>query len=376
MFKKIAAVAIVLALVFSLAACGSGAKIVKPEKKVAVLVAPRAQYPEDYDAAMALQKKYSDNIVVKEYADSRILKAGDAEIITLSKELAGDADIGAIIYARATQFTSYAIYSAKAINPDIVTVAIEPEEKLSYVAACADVIIACDWEQAANDIVASAKEMGADSFFFMSIRRHLESELTSAQEGFFSAACEKNGIKYDAVNGFDPIGAEGIAKSQLVVREQIAQAIMNKRIGEEKAALFSTDSSVQSVLAENAESRNMIYFVSNFPTAFNGIIDWCGLEIPENIKALKKAVSGALKDKESGTFGMYNGTLMTSFVYGAAYIAFDLLNGTYAQGDEGFAESINSRLAQAADSKTFSSKGNEEFANVFYGYDACGYSQF
>ena len=39
-----------------------------------MLVAPEAQYPEDYKAAAELAAAYPEAVTVREYADSRILK--------------------------------------------------------------------------------------------------------------------------------------------------------------------------------------------------------------------------------------------------------------------------------------------------------------
>ena len=76
-FRKIASLILIFALVLSFAACKGSSKDVEitlPEKKVAILVAPEAQYPEDYAAAAELAAKYPDNVIVKEYSDSRILR--------------------------------------------------------------------------------------------------------------------------------------------------------------------------------------------------------------------------------------------------------------------------------------------------------------
>ena len=87
--KKIISVMLICLFVLSFAACGKGGKAEKhsveleiPDKKVAVLVAPESQYPEDYMAAKALEEQYPDNVVVREYADSRVLVPGDAEMFT------------------------------------------------------------------------------------------------------------------------------------------------------------------------------------------------------------------------------------------------------------------------------------------------------
>ena len=138
MFRKIAAILLILVLIFTFAACKNGTagkpeKVVESEKKVAILVAPESQYPEDYRAAQELAAEYPEKVIVKEYSDSRILRAGDPEIMQFSKELASDPQIGAIIYSRATQFTTNAIRSAESVNPNIVTICVEPEESIEII---------------------------------------------------------------------------------------------------------------------------------------------------------------------------------------------------------------------------------------------------
>ena len=172
--RRIIAATLAFVLVFSLAACKDNGKtdadpVVPSEKKVAILVAPEAQYPEDYKAAAELAKEYPDKVIIKEYADSRVLKAGNPEIMTISEELAADSEIGAIIYARATQFTTNAISAAKAKNPDIVTVCVEPEESVDKISEAANLVLCADWAKAANDIVATAKQQGAKYLVVFSI---------------------------------------------------------------------------------------------------------------------------------------------------------------------------------------------------------------
>ena len=186
MFKRIIAVILSLVLICSFAACNNAKKptekIVLPEKKVAILVAPETQYPEDYRAAAALAAQYPEKVIVKEYADSRILKPGNPAIMTLTEELAGNSEIGAIIYARATQFTTDAIYTAKKINPDIVTVCVEPEEDAETLSSTANLILCADSESYAKAIVAQAKAQGAEYFVLFSFERHKnKNPLISAQ---------------------------------------------------------------------------------------------------------------------------------------------------------------------------------------------------
>ena len=172
---KIISVILVLLLVFSFAACKNNKTetVTESEKKVAILVAPEAQYPEDYKAAQELAAEYPEKVIVKEYSDSRILRAGDPEIMQYSKELASDPEIGAIIYARATQFTTNAIRKAESVNPEIVTICIEPEESIETISSLANLVFCADWAKVAADAVTAAKAQGAEQFVVFSINRHI-----------------------------------------------------------------------------------------------------------------------------------------------------------------------------------------------------------
>ena len=81
--KRIIAAVMAALLLFSLASCktnpaNNADEIVVPEKKVAILVAPEAQYPEDYRAAQELAAEYPDTIVVKDDG-TVVLQFGDRD---------------------------------------------------------------------------------------------------------------------------------------------------------------------------------------------------------------------------------------------------------------------------------------------------------
>ena len=263
--KRIAAAMLATILLFSLVSCkniskNEDDKINIPSKKVAILVAPEAQYPEDYRAAQELAEEYPNNIVIKEYEDSRILKGGDPGIITHSVELASNPDIGAIVYARATQYTRNAIYKAKEINPDILTVCIEPEEDINEIADLSTLVYCVDWAKAAEDIVAQAKAQGAKYFVAFSFSRHISGNaLIRSEIDAFKKACEAQGITYIYETSEDTNKSTQIPGAQKYIKEAVARLYLNKTVEGSDVALFSTDSSVQSTLIEQANSRGLIY---------------------------------------------------------------------------------------------------------------------
>lgn len=377
-FARIVAAMLALVLVFSLAACKNNdespeKEIAVPEKKVAILVAPEEQFPEDYKAAYELAAKYPENIVVKEYPDSRILVAGNPQIMTLSEELAADPTIGTIIYARATQFTTNAIAFAKAKNPDIDIICIEPEESIDKISAASDLVLCTDWAAAAKDIVANAKEQGAKYFVVFSLNRHIsENNMLANANTAIKTACEEQGISYVYDNGVDPNWAEKIKGSQKYIKEAVARLELNDKIEGSDVALFSTDSSVQSTLIEVANSKGLIYVSPSFPTAYNGAGEVYNAAFPAEIKDVKSYISSLKEAVKADTEGkarisVYKFPLAATLLESAVYCAFDMLNGNVTE--ENFSDSITAWVNQAADEKNFTvSAYNVGLKNAFAAY--------
>lgn len=376
LFARVISAALIITMIFSLSACKKNeektpeAEIKLPDKKVAILVAPEAQYPEDYRAAAELAEEYSGKIVIKEYSDSRILKAGDPQIMTLSKELANDSEIGAIIYARATQFTTNAINAAKSINPSLVTVCIEPEESVEKLSEISDLVLCADWSKAASDIVAAAKEQGAKYFVVFSHNRHIsENPLISAENAAIKAACGEQGLTYVYESSYDPIYSGGIKTAKQFIKEAVTRLAANNKIEGSNVALFSTDSSVQSTLAEVAEAKGMIYVCPSFPTAYNGLGEAYEIAMPEKISNVDEYIAAAktaLKDS-NGRFSSYKFPLAATLLRGALHCTFDLLNATATS--ENLAEKVTERLTAAANDDAFTVGAyNTTLKNVFSAY--------
>ena len=369
-FRKITAILLILVLVFSFASCKAKTEeITQSEKKIAILVAPESQYPEDYKAAQELATEYPEKIIVKEYADSRILHAGDPDIMNFSKELASDPEIGAIIYARATQFTTNAIRSAKSVNPDIVTICIEPEESIDTISSLANLVFCADWEKVAADTVAQAKERGAEHFVVFSINRHItNNNMYSSANTAFKKECDAQGLNYIYDNALDPIYSSGIKGAQQYVKEAIARLYTNKKISGENVALFSTDSSVQSALVELSQTKGFVYVCPSFPSAYSGIGEAYKIAMPDKISDVASYIKNAKAIETEGTarLSMYNFPLATTLLKGAVHCAFDILNG--AVTEENFAEKAQERVATAANNGKFTIAPYDELSNTFKAY--------
>lgn len=378
-FKKVAALLLIAVMLLSIAACKDNGNvsektddIVLPEKKVAILVAPETQYPEDYRAAQELAAKYPDNVIVKEYSDSRVLRAGDPEIKQYSKELAENNEIAAIIYARATQFTTNAIAAAKEVNPNIVIACIEPEESVEKISEAADLVLCADWRKTAEDIVAAAKEQGAKYFVVYSFNRHItDNPLIRAENDAIKTACEAHGITYIYESSLDPIYPT-LGKPKLYIKESVARLLNNNIIEGKDVALFSTDGTVQTTLVEVANERGFIYICPNFPTAYNGIGEAYETAMPESINdtaAYIASVKAAVEADTTGTarLNIYTFPLASTLLTGALHSTFDILNGTTTA--ENLAEKVQARVNSAADNENFTVEAyNTVLTNTFKAY--------
>ena len=364
MFKKIIAAFLAAVLVLSLAACGKKEKeptepIEAPTKKVAVLVAPEAQYPEDYKAAAELAAAYPEAVTVREYADSRILKAGNPEIMQLSEEL-----------ARATQYTSLAITAAKKINPDLVTACIEPEDSVDTLSQLSDVVFCADWNKAAQDIISTAKEAGAEYFVMFSFNRHItDNPFHAAERSYIEKACKDSGIHFVYDNAVDPTFSGGIEKSQLYIKESVARLINNGNISGSNVVLFSTDSAVQSTLVSVADEKGFIYVCPSFPTAYNGVSEVCKADYPEKIADVAtfiKSLKAAVPTDGTGRLYAYSYPLASTLLSSAVYTVFDILNGKTTA--DNLAERAAMRAADAAGDEGFTIAAYQDYGNVFAAY--------
>lgn len=378
MAKKIIALLLALTLVFALASCsgksGQSEKVVPSEKKVAILVCPETQAPEDIRAAKALAEKYPDKVIVKECDDSRVLTPGDTAAIKFSRELAADETVGAIIYSKATYYVNDAIREAKKINENLRFICIEPEFSIDTACEKADVVLCADWAKAAEDIVAQAKKQGAEYFLMFSMERHIsKNPLYAAEREFIEKACEAQGVNFLYDHAKDSFYAGGINTAQRYVKESVARQFLNNKVKGNGVALFSTDSCVQTTLIECANKRGLIYVSPSFPTPYNGVNEIYAAELPADIESCDdfvKAVTEAAKADAEGTakLSMYTYPLTSKILTGALYIAFDMLNGTTTA--ENLAERVQLRVGDTEkDEKlTVEAYHDTELKNAFAVY--------
>lgn len=388
MFRKLISLFLVFLLIFSFAGCDekpddnttsapvTSEEVPVSEKKIALLVPAGAQFNELKLASQEIASAYGDKILVKEFDNHSNLADNKKDLVSLTKELAADKSIGAVIFTKAARLTNEAILMSQQINPELVFGCIEPEASTGNLAGISNFVFCTDWSKAAADIVANAKAKGAEYFLMTSFNRHISgsssvdrnSLLAATLKSALSSECTKQGIKFVFHNAPDPISAGGTKVVIKNIRESIARYKSDGKIAGSNVALFTTDYYITKEMIEIAKENNYIYASPSFPTAFNGI----GEAIADVKLPAKVEDYASYNENLRNTAGslpraiVYNFALESVFIEAAVHLAFDILAGKV--NDDNISQKAEMRLTDAATNEAFTVKKFGGYNNVYAAY--------
>ncbi|MCR5523390.1 MAG: DUF3798 domain-containing protein [Clostridia bacterium] len=368
MKKRLPALLLIAALLISVTACGLPERLEIPEKKVVILAPSRERYPEEYAAAVSIAEKYSEAVSVREYNDRTFLSTEDPEIITVSKELAADSDVGALIYLRGTQYSDYAQKLAKEANDKLRIITVEPEVSVENIVKTTDLMLCADWKKCCADMLDIAQKRNAKYFVFWSFDRHMENPLYISLRGYLEAGCKEKGIAFVGETGLDSAYYDGNREPCEKISESLDALYKDGKVRGNNVALFSTDDAVQSALVKECTERNLIYICPSFPTVYSGIGGVLGVSSKATgtdsgsyVSDIKKALKGS-----SGRFSVYTYPLASVMVKSAVKIAFDMLAGkTYYAN---FEERVPLRVAECAKGGKFTVERFDFIDNMYICY--------
>ncbi len=390
MIKKITAALLVLTMIFTLASCAFLKKepaetpspavpvisetVVTGDKKVAILLPAGTQFNEASLAAKHIQAAYSSNVIIKEYDNSYALSENKNNIIAVAEQAANDASVGAVVFAKATRLTSEAITAAKAINPDLKIICIEPEDSAEKIASKSDLVLCVDWVSAATDIVACAKAQGAEYFVMTSFNRHTSGQgsdnnsmLAATIKTAVTNECQKQEIKFIHLNTPDPISSGGKTAVIKEIRDTLKRYDEDGTLSGENVAIFSTDYHIQDELIKIVNEKKYIYISPSFPSAYNGIGDYYEVTMPQNpYETANFKTIAASAATGNAKLGYYNYSLETVLLTGAVHTAFDMLAGKTTS--ENLSERVNLRLNDASANSKFATKNFGGITNIFASY--------
>ncbi len=387
MFKKLTSLFLVLLLIFTFAGCNgknddtttapvTSEEIPVSEKKIALLVPAGTEFNELKIASQEVAATYSDKIIIKEYDNYSNLVDNKNDLVTVSKEIAADKTIGAIIFTKAARLTNEAILMSQQINPELVYGCIEPEASTGNLAGIADFVFCTDWSKAAADIVANAKAKGAEYFLLTSFNRHISgssstdraSLLASTLKSAINSECTKQGIEFIYHNAPDPISADGTKAVIKNLRESISRYKSDGKISGSNVAVFSTDYHITNELIEIVKENNFIYAGPSSLTAFNGIGEAIAdVTVPASTAdyaAYNESLRNAADTLPRAI--VYNYNLETVFIKAAVHLTFDILANKAPE--ETLTQKATMRLTDAANNETFSVKVFGGYKNVYAAY--------
>ena len=264
--KRIVTLLLVLAMVLSLAACGSGdSGAAKSDYKIGIITGTVSQGEEEYQAAQNLKAKYGDKVVTATYPDN--FSTETEQTIATVTNMAADPDVKAIVFVQAVPGAAAAINKVKETRDDILFVTGVCAEDPAVIAAAADICMLVDEIAMGNTIIEQAAKMGAKTFVHISFERHLGYATISARQALFKENCARLGLEYVEATAPDPTGDAGVTGAQAWVTENIKVYV--DQYGKD-TAFFCTNCSMQVPLIQQCAELGAIYPQQCCPSPYHG----------------------------------------------------------------------------------------------------------
>lgn len=351
MLKKLMALMLVLAMVFSLTACGGAPESGSDEKtnettaaaettaaskedtaggdwKIGILTGTVSQNEEEYRAAENVLKQYGDeHVVLKTYPD----KFMDEQDTTISNivELASDPDIKALIIVQAVPGVSAGIEKARELRDDLLVIAGVPGEDPAMISSKADIVLNLDELTMGTTIPEQAKKLGAKVFVHYSFPRHMSYALLSARRDLMKQTCENIGLEFVDATAPDPTGDAGVPGAQQFILEDVPRMVA--KYGKD-TAFFSTNCSMQVPLIEASVAQGAIYPQPCCPSPTHGYPSALALDIPDDKKAdmdyILEETKTVLADRGvAGRFSTWAVPVSMMYIQGSAEYAKKWIQG-------------------------------------------------
>lgn len=219
------------------------------EYHIGIVTGTVSQGEDEFRAAQAAIEKFGDAanggmIVHDTYPDNFTQE----QETTISKivAMASDPLMKAIIVNQSVPGTVAAFEQIRAQNPDIMLIALVPQEDTIMVEEAADLAVDADNVSRGYRIIAAAKEMGATKFVHISFPRHMSIELLALRRGIMEEACKDLGIEFIAETAPDPTSDVGIPGAQQFIAEKIPTWI--EKYGKDTAFFCTNDAHTEPLL--------------------------------------------------------------------------------------------------------------------------------
>ena len=273
--KRIVTLLLVLAMVLSLAACGTSTSTAKNNNaadfKIGIITGTASQGEEEIATANKMKEKYGDMIVTATYPDN--FSSETEQVIATATNMAADPAIKAIVWCQAVDGTVAAINKVKETRDDILFIGGIATEAPAIVSQTLDVAMMNDEIQLGFDIIDQAAKQGAKTFVHISFERHLGITTIAQRQANFKQRCAELGLEYVEATAPDPTGDAGVPGAQAWITNNIK--VLVDQYGKD-TAFFSTNCAMQVPLIQQVAELGAIYPLQccpspyhAYPSAFN-----------------------------------------------------------------------------------------------------------
>lgn len=352
--RKFTALAAAIAMVLTLAACGSSnsTAVVQQETttaqaaaeteaessaeetqaaaadyKIGIVTGSVSQSEDDRRGAEAFQAEFGEDMVKLAIYPDNFTEELETTIQTIVN-LSDDPDMKAIIVNQSVPGTTEAFRQIKERRPDILCIAGESHEDLPEIGSAADLVVNNDFVARGYLIIRTAHELGCDTFVHISFPRHMAYETMSRRVAVMKAACEEFGMEFVLETAPDPTSDVGVAGAQAYILEKVPEWV--EKYGTQAAYFCTNDAHTEPLLKQLLEYGG--YFIeADLPSPLMGYPGALGLDLTEEAGDFEKIlakVEQAICDKGGadhfGTWAFSYGYATTA---GLARHAMNVING-------------------------------------------------
>ncbi|MCK9217390.1 MAG: DUF3798 domain-containing protein [Firmicutes bacterium] len=291
--KKFLSILLVLAMIFSLAACSSAPASSDDEgdadaevsaadtAKIAIITNTVSQNEEEYRSAEFVQNKYGKDKVVHELWPDNFMTEQEQMISVLTK-LAADPDIKAVIINQAVPGTNPSVdkFLESRDKDDVLIIYASPQENAPDVSDRVDFALQPDELAMGHTIPNQAKKQGAKTLVHYSFPRHMSIPMLAERRSLMKEECAKIGLEFVDATAPDPTSEAGVTGAQQFILEDVPKMV--DKYGKD-TSFFSTNCSMQVPLIKAAFDEGAIYSQPCCPSPYHGFPSALGLEVPEDI---------------------------------------------------------------------------------------------
>ena len=222
--------------------------------KIAFFVNNASQDIQFNPVVLQLAGAYDKSVMTVAIPDDSV--SNTLQVARTAIATALDPEVRVMIFSGAAADVANALKQVREKRDDVTLIVCDPVEDTAEMRAYADLILRVDYKAYAADAVKRAKEMGAESFVFLTSARELKLFEIAAMKQAAQTTCEKEKMTFKAAAIPDMLdGGSTQASGEQFIAEEVNRQY--DKFGE-KTALFCVSPQLQGAVARQAAQHGMI----------------------------------------------------------------------------------------------------------------------